>query len=126
MQMSLETAFLVASAVIGVAQLLDGTSLVRERGSLSRRSHVYFAFFEYGWAGLCAYLLSVFPVGWLFFLALSFVAYVAISFLAGVVWMSRAAPASGPPTHVPLLPVYFAVFFGCAYAMAALLLLAAA
>ena len=124
--MSLELAFLTGSALIGGAQIIDGVLLVRAKGSVSARSHLYFAIVEYGWAGICAYLVTVFPAGWLFFLALSFVAYVGVSFLAGVAWVSYAAPAAGPPVHVPMLPVYVGVLFGFVYTAAALLSLAAA
>ena len=124
--MNLETSFLVASFFIGIAQLVDGILLARADGSLSRRRHLYFAFLEYVWAGICAYLLSVFSAGWLFLLALSFVIYVAVSFIYGLAWASRMAQVSGPPTYVPMVSVYLAILFGIVYAVAALLLLVAA
>jgi hypothetical protein len=117
----MEQFFISASVLVGIGQVADSIVLIRQRG-LVRGLVLYFAMFEYLWAAFCLYLLVAGALTASRWLALSFVAYIPISFAVALFKDPRVLSQSPGSVRVPLLSVYLGGLFGVLYAFVAGLL----
>jgi hypothetical protein len=120
--MTLENAFLLASMLMGTAQVVDAFFLSKARGAITRPAF-YFSCFEYVWAALCLFVAMSLQFGMARWLAALFVVYVPGSIAIAFLSTSYASTKDGRPTHVPMTTVYFGGAFGLTYALASIFML---
>jgi hypothetical protein len=117
--MALNLAFLAASMLVGLAQVIDAFVLFKNRGLVTQGT-TYFSYFEYLWATLCLFIAISTQTESLRWLAIVFLAYIptaiGIAFLASPRIFTNSAGA----TQLPMASVFFGGLFGAIYAIASL------
>lgn len=112
--------YTIATAGIGVAQVIDAAVLIRARGRLNRFSLI-FSFFEYVWAAVSIAVLwqdryapSWYPISYLAFLA----TMVSLTFVVGLEGFT-----DGDEIRIPLWLLYLGGAFGLWFAGAGIWIL---
>lgn len=108
--------YLLASAAIGMAQIADAVLLTKrlDRGFLGALT-LLFSFCEYVWAGVSLLVLRNAAESFPSWLPASFVAYVALFFVGGLVVAVRSkGERSDVPRSMAVAGGWFGVYFAAA------------
>jgi len=116
---AVQNSYLLASAAIGLAQIADAVLLTKrlDRGFLGGLT-VLFSFGEYVWAGVSLLVWRNAAESVPSWLPASFVAYVALFFIAG---LTLAVRSKGERSDVPKAMAVAGGWFGAYFAVASLL-----
>jgi hypothetical protein len=117
--MTLELFFIAGSFVIGVVELVEARTLLRQAGAL-RGAVVYTSAVEFLWAILCLYLLAAGRLEASRWLAIMFIAYIPVSSIVSILADRTILDKPPDAIRVPKVVAYMGGLFGAAYAIAAL------
>lgn len=117
--MTLELFFIAGSFVIGVVELVEARTLLRQAGAL-RGAVVYTSAVEFLWTILCLYLLAAGRLEASRWLAIVFIAYIPVSIMVSVLADRTILDKPPDAMRVPKVVAYMGGLFGATYAIAAL------